>query len=100
MPYKIEWAQLTRLRIGHANLNSTLHIIGKHPTGLCERCQELETVEHVLISCKRYTPERRAMVEGMRRAGLTGDRLKDLLECGGSGQGRRCRITTALMGRI
>ena len=43
------------------------------------------------------------MMEGMRRAG-TGDRSNDLLECGGSEQGRRCLIsfliTTALMGRI
>ena len=95
---------ITRLRIGHTNLNSTLYIIGKHLTGLCERCQELETIEHVLISCRRYIPERRAMIEGMRKSGLTGDRLKDLLECGGSGQGRRCLIsfliTTALMDRI
>ena len=60
-------------------------------------------VEHVFISCRRYIPERRAMMEGMRRAGLTGDRLKDLLECGGSGQGRRRLISfliIALTGRI
>ncbi len=26
---------MLRLRIGHSILNSTLHIIGKHPTGFC-----------------------------------------------------------------
>lgn len=31
---------LTRLRIGHAGLNKTLHLIGKHPSGLCEQCQD------------------------------------------------------------
>jgi len=43
---------IRRLRIGHSNLNSTLWIIGKHPTGMCEQCQEAETVEHVLTKCK------------------------------------------------
>ena len=78
-----EETAITRLRIGHTNLDSTLYIIGKHPTGLCERCQEQETLEHVLISCMKYIPESRDMMEGMRRAGLTGDRLKNTLECGG-----------------
>lgn len=31
------------VRIGHAKLSSTLFIRGKHPTGLCVRCQENET---------------------------------------------------------
>lgn len=30
---------MTRLRIGHSNLNGTLHIIGKHVNGLCDCCQ-------------------------------------------------------------
>ena len=30
---------MTKLRIGHSNQNSTLHIIGKHPTGFCGQCQ-------------------------------------------------------------
>ncbi len=32
----------TRLRMGHTNLNATLHI-GKHHSGLCNVCQEMET---------------------------------------------------------
>ena len=39
---------LTRLRLGHCALNKTLKMIGKHQTGLCEGCQEEESVEHVL----------------------------------------------------
>ncbi len=49
---------LTRLRMGHTKLNSTLHIIGKHSTGLCEICQVKETVDHVLLHCPRYEQER------------------------------------------
>jgi len=39
---------LTRLRMGHTQLNSTLHIIGTHGTELCEICQVKEAAEHVL----------------------------------------------------
>ncbi len=39
---------ISRLSLGHARLNKTLHLIGKHPSGLCESCQEEESVEHVL----------------------------------------------------
>ena len=35
---------ITRLKIGHSALNRTLHLMGKHPTGLCDNCQEEETV--------------------------------------------------------
>ncbi len=69
---------MTRLRIGHSNLNSTLHIIGKHPTGFCEYCQSLETIEHVLLSCKRYEEQRRIMMEELRDW-LAGAGIKDIL---------------------
>ncbi len=44
---------LTRLRLGHYALNKTLKMIGKHQTGLCEECQEEESVEHVILHCRR-----------------------------------------------
>lgn len=56
-----EETAIIRLRIGHRNLNSTLYIIGKHPTWLCEQCLEPETVDHVLISCRKDIPEWRDM---------------------------------------
>jgi len=46
---------LTRLRIGKCCkccLNSCLHEINAHPTGLCDTCHEPETVEHYLLHCK------------------------------------------------
>ena len=49
---------MTRMRIGHTNLNGTLKIIGKHPTGLCQKCQQPETVQHILITCRSYERER------------------------------------------
>lgn len=49
---------ISRLRLGHTRLNSTLHLMGKHPTALCECGQGIETVEHVLIHCQKYATER------------------------------------------
>lgn len=45
-------------KMGHSRLNNTLNVIGKHPTEKCDYCQEKETVEHVLIQCRRYQRER------------------------------------------
>lgn len=45
---------ITRLRIGQTGLNSTLHKIGKHPTGKCRICDHPESVQHVLVECKGY----------------------------------------------
>ncbi len=54
---------ITRLRMGHTGLNKTLHLISKHPTGLCEKCGQSETVEHVIINCKGYDEEREVLRE-------------------------------------
>lgn len=48
----------TRLRLGHTGLNSGLHIMGKHETGMCPYCTETETVKHVLLTCRQYSEER------------------------------------------
>lgn len=54
----LEDSIISRLRLGHTRLNKTLQLIGKHPTGLCEYCQEEESVEHVLCHCRKYNTER------------------------------------------
>ena len=43
-----------RLRSGHNLLNSHLHKIGLHNSGLCDFCEELETVKHYLLDCLKY----------------------------------------------
>lgn len=52
---------ITRLRIGHTSLNDCLRIIGKHQNGLCIQCGEVENVKHVLLICKKYSEERKAL---------------------------------------
>ncbi len=57
---------LTPLRIGHTGLNQTLCKIGKHPTGLCESCEILESVSHVLLECRKYEEERGEMFQVLK----------------------------------
>lgn len=95
---------MTRLRIGHSNLNGTLNMIGRHQNGLCDHCQEAETVQHVLVYCRKYIVQRKDMLEGMEKAGLKSVDIKGILECGESGQGREYLISfllrTGLIKRI
>ena len=42
---------ITRLRLGKCCLNSYLHKIDRHPTGLCHHCNIPETIEHFLLYC-------------------------------------------------
>lgn len=52
---------ITRLRIGHTSLNGCLRIIGKHQTGLCTHCGEVENVEHILLRCRKYSEKRKEL---------------------------------------
>ena len=45
--------QLTRLRLGHVNLNDRLNNLKLHPTGLCDMCNVRETISHLLLHCKK-----------------------------------------------
>lgn len=71
---------ISRLRLGHSGLNSTMHVIGKHPTGLCDWCGIRETVEHVLIKCNRYSEERAKLIEEFKKKGVQQLTLKKLLD--------------------
>jgi ribonuclease HI len=43
-----------RLKTGHCRLNSHLHKIGLHDSGLCDFCEELETVKHFILECLEF----------------------------------------------
>jgi len=55
---------LSRLRIGHTRLNSTLFLMKKHVDGNCGHCirPTPETVEHVLIHCLKYYQDRQRLI--------------------------------------
>ncbi|CAJ1057143.1 RNA-directed DNA polymerase from mobile element jockey [Xyrichtys novacula] len=77
-----EGSALIRLRLGHCALNKTLKMIGKHQTGLCEGCQVEESVEHVLMGCRRYEMERGEMRSKLRELGMQDLTLKGVLQMG------------------
>lgn len=77
---------LTRLKLGHCALNKTLKMVGKHQTGLCEGCQEEESVEHVVLSCRRY--QREMMRNNLWELGVQEFTLKGLLSMGERAQVR------------
>ena len=83
---------INRLRIGHSNLNSTLYVIGKHRTGLCDLCNESETVEHILISCREYRVERQEMLSQLQKIKQVENSIKSILEFGEDEQGRKCTV--------
>lgn len=70
---------ITRLRIGHTSLNHGLSIIGKHNTGQCTSCNQVETVEHILLQCQAYNAEREILLERVKALGYTTLTLEDLL---------------------
>jgi hypothetical protein len=48
---------LTQLRSGHVGLNPYLARIKLVDSPLCPHCTTLETVEHYLLGCRKYTQE-------------------------------------------
>ena len=68
----------TRLRVGHTKLNKTLHLINKHPSGLCEYCQVQESVEHVILHCQNYSREREILKQEVMKQGIGEPSLKNV----------------------
>ena len=59
---------ISRMRIGHTGLNHTLSRIGKHPTGKCIHRSQPETVEHVLLRCRKYSTQRDVLFQTLKKA--------------------------------
>jgi len=68
--------------LGHCSLKNkqTLKIIGKHQTGLCEGCREEESVEHIIMRCKRYEMQRQVMKNKLRHSWGAGDYIKRVIK--------------------
>lgn len=62
---------IMRLRLGNCTLNTSLELVGKHQTELCERCQEEEgSVDHTLMRCRVYEAQREVLRNSLRELGL------------------------------
>lgn len=60
---------ISRLRVDHTGLNSTLYLIGKRNSENCEKCGVKENAEHVILHCILYELERRVLQDGVQEAG-------------------------------
>ena len=52
-PYRHKEVQISRLRLGVAITNKKLFQMKKHPNGLCDTCEVTESIEHILLECKK-----------------------------------------------
>lgn len=55
-------------------------MIGKHQKGLCEECQEEESVEHVILYCRKYQRERMIMDNKLKELGVYNLTLNTILK--------------------
>ncbi|KAI2647286.1 Ribonuclease H1 [Labeo rohita] len=73
---------LSRLRLGHTGLNSTMALMGLRENGLCDVCGVSENVFHVLFRCGKYSVYRDSLFshlgeEGIRHEYILGKGLMD-----------------------
>ncbi len=64
--YRKDEVILNRLQFGHTGLNALLYKIGKHITGKCAFCGVIETVELVILKCRKYNIERIKMIKNLK----------------------------------
>jgi ribonuclease HI len=50
---RITEVQISRFRLGVVNTNHRLFVMGKHPNGFCDTCQTKDSIEHLLLECKK-----------------------------------------------
>uniref|UniRef100_A0A1B6LNL6 Reverse transcriptase domain-containing protein n=1 Tax=Graphocephala atropunctata TaxID=36148 RepID=A0A1B6LNL6_9HEMI len=64
-----EIINLTRMRFGHANVNSSLFNIGKYFTPMCLQCTlgHNETLEHIFVICPAYDYARKQCFNEIRK---------------------------------
>ncbi len=71
---------ITRICIGHSNLNYSLYIIGKSESDCCNYCGITETVEHVLLHCEAYNSQRKQFVEKLRDMEINDISVKNIFQ--------------------
>ena len=89
---------MTKLRLGKVGLNKYLHRINLSPTELCNQCNagEIEDVEHFLLHCQKYNPQRMRLFSFMRSIGFPNVTLNNLLGAANTDIENKKRITMQL----
>jgi ribonuclease HI len=80
---------LSRLRIGHAAVKSTLHRFNLATDDLCQNCNVPETIQHLILVCDKYVVPRRQLIISLQNVGINNISLKVLL--GNTNQTKNCR---------
>lgn len=98
---------ITRLRVDHTGLGSTLLITGRRNSESCDNCGVKGNAEHVILHCVTYEVERRVFQARVQEAEPEWSLMGIL---GTEGEGGKIRITrkaldkflnnTGLMSRI
>ncbi len=89
---------MTRLRVDHTGLNSTLFLMGNRNNENCDNCGVKENAEHVILDCILYEEERQVLQNRVHECNLMG-----ILGSEGEGKGYGlCKFLnyTGLMRRI
>ena len=92
---------ITRLRLGHTGLNSTLRWRGKPPTGRCRECDQPETVQHVMMEWKKCQKQRKDLTAALHRSKENAP-IENLLKPSGRAAGSLVRYLreTEFMDRV
>jgi ribonuclease HI len=89
-----------RLRMGHVGVNSHLFRFSLADSALCEHCEEEETIEHYLLKCEEFYPQRLQLYDDIRCILCTDDMpeitVKLLLGGEKFNHNVNCQIVTAL----
>lgn len=91
--HRKEEVMISRLRMGHTGLNSTLALMGKHGNGMCDECGVVETVEHVIFKCSKYEEQRSELFKNIKNRSVS---IMDLLGKGLSDRQRFKDVITFL----
>ena len=70
---------VNRLKIGHSELNENLHRFDLADSPLCSICNTPESVEHYLITCRRYIAQRRKLTVALNKNGIHTINVKTIL---------------------
>lgn len=77
-----EIINICRMRIGHANVNSRLHYIKMYFTPICLNCTQgkIETIEHVILECPKYTIEREIFLKSIKNTHMNNTSKNTLIQ--------------------
>ena len=87
---------ITRLRLGHVELNEFLHRTHQRDSPTCTDCDTPETVEHYLLHCRRFTGSRQKLITALNKIGIIIINIVNLLGGGEFSDHQQSRITEAL----